>query len=112
MTLPILTFYGAALAPTYSGSNDTTRYSGRTSDGVIATLDVIQSLPKKDRWRHVARFRVDSVPDLVTGIRPSSTFTVTFDLPATLTPADGSDALKAFLTLMEPAWDEIAAGQQ
>jgi hypothetical protein len=113
MSVPnAISIAGNNLTPTYSGDPATVRRSVVTNDGIVLQVDIIQSLPKKGRWRHVVRFQQTMAADVITGIRQSYSATVTIDTPDNALPMAVGDLFRNFLTGMEDLWDEIAAGQQ
>lgn len=112
MTIDV-SFYTLALQPTYSGDPAIRRQTAVDASGSVVQLDIIQSLPKGGRWRHVVRGVYTGAPDSVTKIAPSTTVTVTFDHPATgQTPQKTQEIVQGFIGAMAERWDEVALGQQ
>lgn len=108
--LPTLVNDGETLDRVYSGDIATSRFQNVSALGVTRTIDVIQSLPKNGRWRHVVRYSI-SVP--ISGATPlNSAVTVTADFAASIAPADVAASIKGVMATMADAWDEVAAGQQ
>lgn len=111
--MPILAkYYDLPLLATYSGDPATTRTSATTPTGEQVVFDLIQSLPKKGRWRHVVRGQWTGVADAITGVRPSVTATITMDHPDNMLPQKVSDVVAGFLGALTGNLDEIASGQQ
>lgn len=111
MTIPAVITVGAFnMAPTFSGDLSTTRRRAVAVDGTAMQLDIIQSVPKRGRWRHVVRFTLTNPVNLA-GIAPSLTFTVTMDTPENDNPTNVAAIWQQFLVGMETNWDEVLSGQ-
>jgi len=111
MTIDV-SFYTSPLQPTYSGDPAIRRQTGIDAAGAVVQIDLIQSLPKGGRWRHVVRGVYTDVPDAVTKIASSTTVTVTFDHPATgQAPEKTQNIIQGFLGAFADRWDEVALGQ-
>jgi hypothetical protein len=107
-----LSMYGGTvvLAPTYSGDLATTRRSAKDSSDTRHTVDIIQTLPKGGRHRHVIRYTFQPLPTVAIP-NGSATVTLTMDHPESL-PDRGSGVATEMLTLMTQYLDEVALGQQ
>jgi len=113
MSIPFV-FQGVALQAAYSGKLDTTRYIGVDAEGFGIQIDVIQSLPKGDRWRHVIRCTHTGPASSadVKGIRPYMNATFTFDHPTSYDGAFVRTVFNALVASVESKVDEVASGQQ
>lgn len=105
-------FYTLALQPTFSGDAATSRQSAIQADGTRVVVDLIQSLPKKGRWRHVVRGQYTAPRDAVSGVFPSATVTITVDHPEDMLPQKIMEIVQGFTHMFDERWDEVAAGQQ
>lgn len=112
MAIASLAPFGLPLGATYSGDIATSRYSTQNTSGLTVGIDIIQSLPKKGRWRHVVRCTMVPPSLNADGSSDGRTFTITMDVPARKPASEVRSELLEFLLALDPVWDEIALGQQ